>query len=812
MEAGRIQKILQNLEICSLSEEEGEIGKKLVSIDSDLDLLEREIADKKAVTASLSDIFGILCTIIAEFPPYRFETAADPVTKKRFKQSLLDMYSKSRIRAVGILLKLFEQPMFSFLGGDLEAVNRIIKSNLEPRRYMPFRIIQIGKLADILFELSLHLDNADEAYLLRRMHACKYPRFGTSGWRARWKIDCNEFTAKCVAQAVCDFVKGNNVPGFAANSIPHASGRGDKTLLIGYDSRANARRIAEWVADVATQNDIKIIFTTRDTPTPALVYWATEVIGENGMAGIVNCTASHNPPEWQGIKFSPYNGVPAQTAITDFIASRAAQLKLKRTRFPKTPRGYSQKLAPDQLINPQESYCEWLLSSRRNGVPIDTSSIRKYYSDKHIIIDEMHGASRGYFRKVMTDLGVKYSVIHGEKSQKALEKLGYASPEWPYIAPLAQEVKKRKASLGVGLDTDGDRFGIISELGNYMPANRILPLLTNYLIGQGLSGKILRTVSSSRLIDRIAGNSAVVPEFKPSPQVVPAYINHAFYITLRGNNKIFKGLSAFLEPVGIKYVIEGMLIDSDYRVSYKPGFRNTMLLGGEESSGLTSKGHLPDKDGMWGNLLVMNMIATKQTPLEDLWKQLCSTYHVAFFERLDIDAADFAKERLVSYFFKNTALNEFAGLKVLFVGGMEYDMIEIQLYDEVSKIDVYLEIRASGTEPLNRIYVEAIGKPTSTEKEVTSLVRKVQKEVLDMLEEFSVDEIKMARTPRQLASILAVTSPDQKRVYKAVADRLSSKAMKDGTKKCLARLLDYVEVRNRLTVENWLSIFSKEKV
>jgi hypothetical protein len=233
-----------------------------------------------------------------------------------------------------------------------------------------------------------------------------------------------------------------------------------------------------------------------------------------------------------------------------------------------------------------------------------------------------------------------------------------------------------------------------------------------------------------------------------------------------------------------------------------------MLLGGEESSGLTSKGHLPDKDGIWGNLLVMNMIATERAPIEILWNRLCALYGTTFFERMDVDAADAAKERLVSYFFEHETLNEFAGMEVWFIGGVEYDVVEIQLYDRASKTEVYLEIRASGTEPLNRIYVEAISKPSASETEVKSFVRKVQRRVLNLLESFSIDELKAVRTPQELASILAVTNPDSNKIRKTVEGVFSSDTMKERTIKGLRQIANYVEERNRATCKRWIDLYS----
>jgi phosphomannomutase len=784
-----------------------EILESLKTVDRKLDWIHQTIINEKTSSQSLEIIFGILCTILAEFPPYRFETNVEIGTKKPLKQLLITNFERRKEIAASLLVELFKSPRFLFLRNEIHIFEKLILSTLEPKRFMPFRVIQVGKIADRFFDYSLCFD-ADDNDFLNQIHALKYPRFGTSGWRARWGIDCDERTAKCVAQAISDFVLSNNVPEFVAQAVPDGAGRTGKVLLIGYDSRANARRVAEWVAQIASENNITVNFAKRDTPTPALIFHALEVIGENNVAGIVNCTASHNPPEWQGIKFSPYNGVPAPTAITDFVAARANQLKLRGTKFPKTPRGYALRLSDNQKFDPKKSYCNWLLSSKRSGIPLNSTAIKRYYNGKTIVIDEMHGTSRGYFRTLMNQLGVRYKVIHGEKSHKDLEKLGYASPEWPYIAPLSDAVKRYDASLGVGFDTDADRFGIIDENGMYIKPNCILPLLIDHLLRHGIQGKIVRTVPGSRLIDRITAANNIAKEYKPNNSITPSYIQHAFYTKTYGEENNFRGLSVFLEPVGIKYVIEGMLIDEYYKVSYRPNFRNSLLLGGEESSGLTTKGHLPDKDGIWGNLLVMNMIATENAPLAVLWEALCSKYGLSLFERIDIDAGDQAKERLITHLLEYKAQNLFAGFSIKFIGGVIYDVVEMQLRSESPEAEIFLEVRASGTEPINRIYTEVIMPPSKKEHDAKPILIKVQTEVLNLLEKFSIDEIQSSRTPQELSSLLAVTNPDRTKIREAVDHMFLSESMKAETLKCLSQKIEYLERRNRNTACEWLNIYS----
>jgi hypothetical protein len=328
----------------------------------------------------------------------------------------------------------------------------------------------------------------------------------------------------------------------------------------------------------------------------------------------------------------------------------------------------------------------------------------------------------------------------------------------------------------------------------------VLPVLTDHLLNQGYKGKVLVTVTGSRLIDAVAAAHELPQRLKPDPDVIPAYIAHSSYEVRQGDESAFRGLAVFVVPVGIKYVIEGMLVDNAYHVAYGPGFRETLLIGGEESSGLTTAGHVPDKDGIWGNLLVMQLMASEGAGVRELWRRLQAKYHASWFERTDVDASEPAKERLLNHFLLSPGLAEFAGLRVHYVGGVLYDLVEVQLSTDgplsSAKPSVFLEVRASGTEPLNRIYVEAPDEVTG---------RKVRDEVLALLDRFSVDAVLDCRTDFELTETLAVT-PRSVAVEAALKALLARSApITDAPS--LARLLrdriPHLEHRNQLVAQGW---------
>ena len=397
--------------------------------------LKDKLNQASAGSLPMPQIFGVLCTIIGESEDERCRNEAAEAFK---------IY--------------FERPEFTELSETLIQIARGAVG-----RFTPFRILQVGKIADKI-----------EAFknLLEQIHAMKYPRFGTSGLRARMGIDFDERKARVVAQAICDHIKKGNLA--------------DKPVIIGYDSRIHADEVAVWVAEVCAANGIKTILAERDTPSPALIYWAIEKIGEQNVAGVINCTPSHNPvkpEEWHGIRYSPPFGGPAPTKTTDWIGSRANQLQITGEEIPTLNLEEAKAQSKEcnyydcilQMFNPIEEYTDWLYSKLNKKV------IRSYFHDKKVVDDEMHGASRSYLRRIFDKLGIQYEVVHGEKDPY-LGELEYANPEEPYINRCKEVVSASGAALGFARDTDGDRFGVVDTGGVYFNAKKKISMLSYYKI------------------------------------------------------------------------------------------------------------------------------------------------------------------------------------------------------------------------------------------------------------------------------------------------------------------------------------------
>jgi phosphoglucomutase len=795
-----------------------------------LDLVERELScDLQWTHAELAKLSSMLLTVLAEAGQYRHETVSRVSERRKLMdEELLPKMGQLREHAVSAAKQYLCQSVFSSLKADIELeIFPLLESlgdasegsRLARDRYMPFRVIQVGNVVERLYSFHLRTTDpylvGDESApgLLREIYDRKYARFGTSGVRGRWELDFTEARAKCVVQAICDFMKASDVPAYLK-----AEDLRGKRVVIGYDSRRNARLVAEWTAQVCLANGFKVDLVNRDTPTPALVYYLTDYLAPDEVAGLINCTASHNPPEWQGIKFNPRQGFPAPTNLTDFIAARANQLQLLDESVPVTNLIQAEQSGDLRGFDPIVNYCDWVLDSGNGNqrIQVDPERIRRHFQNGLVVVDEMHGASRGYLTRLLGEIGVRHTVIHAERDPN-LPGLDYANPEEPFINTLKAKVQELdSAMLGLGMDTDADRFGVVDSDGTYYRPNQVLPMLVRYLgIDRQLTGRVIATQTGSPLLEKLTGMIPGNDQNQPEPDVVPAFVDHPFFQRRVGEREDRVYQYTFMVPVGIKYIEEQRRTDRQYKF-YKElprGWRDTILIGGEESSGLTTRGHVTDKDGIWANLLIMDMVAYYGKPLSQIWKDTTEVAGWISFGgreldanpsntgRADVDAVLEAKEGLINDFldrFEGKMPGEatLEGLQIIYVGGIRYDFVEIQLRDVQGDDQHYLRLRASGTEPINRIYVE------SSDPDVA---RRLMQTALARLTELSAIEIRKAHSEWRLADILSATQPSSTLVktVKSVVDSHSDWSCQSVTSK-LERILPTVERRNQHAIRGWI--------
>jgi phosphomannomutase len=830
-----------------------------------LDVIERELTlDLQWPHAESAKLFSMLLTILAEAGQYRHETYSGDADRRRLIDTeLLPQMGELREHTVSVAKRYLRQPVFSSLETDikleifplLESMGDTSGKNSKfaRDRYMPFRVIQVGNVAERLYSFRVRtadprLLGGEGTYgLLREIYDRKYARFGTSGVRGRWGLDFTEVRAKRVVQAICDFLKDSDVPAHVG-----AEDLLGKRIVIGYDSRRNARLVAEWAAQVCLANGFKVDFATRDLPTPALVYYLTDYLDPDQVAGLINCTASHNPPEWQGTKFNPRHGYPAPTSLTDFIAARANQLQLLDECAPVADLSRAEERGDVRGFDPIVNYTNWVLDNGKGNqrILIDPDRIRNHFRDGLVVVDEMHGSSRGFLTRLLGEIGVRYKVIHAERDPN-LPGLDYANPEEPFIGTLEATVRELDdAVLGLGMDTDADRFGVVDGDGIYYRPNQVLPMLVRYLgIDRELTGRVIATQTGSPLIEKLAEKRAEklakklaeelaekragglpenlveelaekrakeIEQNHPELNVVPAFVSHPFYHRRVGDRKERVYKYTFMVPVGIKYIEEQRRTDRGYRF-YKElpeNWRDIILIGGEESSGLTTRGHVTDKDGVWANLLIMDMIAYYGKPMSQIWEDTVAVAGWKSFGgreldaepsntgRADVDAVLEAKEALINDFldrFEGQAPGEgtFAGLPVIYAGGIRYDFVELQLRDAQGGTQHYLRVRASGTEPINRIYVE------SSDPEIA---RRLMETALGRLEELSAAEIQKAHSEWRLAEILSTTrlSDSLTQVTRSAVAAHKDWSMQ-GLISRLERMLPTVERRNQRAIGDWIA-------
>ena len=372
--------------------------------------------------------------------------------------------------------------------------------------------------------------------------------FGTSGWRG---ILCEDFTfdnVKTVTQAIADHLCAN--------------GEKDKGVIVGTDTRFMGDRFTRESAAVLTGSGIKTLLCSRDVPTPVIAF---EII-RRGLAGGINFTASHNPPEYNGIKFSSSSGGPALPETTADIELRANAI-LGTSGYNSMELEDARRDGLLEEIDPRETY----LAALEEKVDFDAIT-----SLGTIALNPLFGTARGYLDAPLRSRGMNLKVINDHRDPY----FGGFPPEpaEKNIQDFIALVKGDPAvKLGLATDGDADRFGILDCDGTYIEPNYIVALLLDYLIRyRKLTGGVARSVATSHLIDAVAKKH---------------------------------GIPVYETPVGFKYI--GELITQD-----------KIIIGGEESAGLSIKGHVPEKDGILACFLVAEMVAREGKSVTELLERL----------------------------------------------------------------------------------------------------------------------------------------------------------------------------------------------
>jgi phosphoglucomutase len=449
-------------------------------------------------------------------------------------------------------------------------------------------------------------------------------RFGTSGWRA---IIADEFTfanVRRVTRAICRHLR----EGGAAEGA---------TLIVGYDTRFMGEKFAEICVEELSAEGFAALVCDRPTPTPTI----SHAIRDRGAVGAINFTASHNPPEYNGMKFSTADGAPALPEVTKRVEAFIVEDAGAET----AARGAGGAVKAESY-DPRPTYIADLESKVRFDL-IARAGGRYAY-------DPLWGTGRGYLDFALRKHGLEVETIHDWRDVL----FGGRSPEpdSEHLDELREVMRRNGCVLGLATDGDGDRFGVLDADGTFITPNNLIPLIFDYLAeSRGWTTGVARSVATSNLVDRVAAA---------------------------------RDLPLYETPVGFKFI--GELIIQD-----------RITLGGEESAGMSIRGHYPEKDGIIACLLAAEAVAARGASLteqlEALYARVGRLEGARIGVRLTPDIVRELPERLAREpesigGRRVERVNRTDGVKFIFADGS------------------WLLMRPSGTEPLVRIYAESESK------------------------------------------------------------------------------------------------------
>ncbi len=449
-------------------------------------------------------------------------------------------------------------------------------------------------------------------------------KFGTDGWRGIIADDFTFANVRIAAAAIAHYVL--------------AEEDAAKGVCIGWDTRFGSQNFARIVAEVLSSAGIPVSLADGVTPTPALSY----AVRTRGAAGGVMITSSHNPAEWNGVKYKASYGGSGSPAIISKIET-----------FLDKPLDLAATPGNITLVDFNPDYIAAIEKF------VDLPAIKA--SGYRFLIDTLYGAGAGVVAGIFDRAGIQYVAMRAENNP-AFPGIN-PEPILPHIAETQKRVVEEHCDAGLVTDGDADRIGAVDEHGNVVDAHKIFAILLKWLLERkGWPGDVTRAFNTTKMLDRI---------------------------TAKHGRKLYE------HGIGFKYVCDLML-------------EKDILIGGEESGGVGISRHLPERDGMLNSLLVANVMADEKKTLGQLVAALQEEFGEHQYGRIDMHIVDALKQSAIRRALAGVA--DFAGMKVLSVetlDGVKFYLDNPEGHGKKNAAETWLLLRASGTEPLLRVYCES---------------------------------------------------------------------------------------------------------
>ncbi len=447
-------------------------------------------------------------------------------------------------------------------------------------------------------------------------------RFGTDGWRGVIADDFTFDNVRRVAGAISSYI------------LNHEDSK--RGVIVGYDTRFASQNAARIAGGVLAAAGIPVKLANDYTPTPAISY----AVKTQGAAGGVVITSSHNPWNWNGVKFKAKFGGSATPAIMKIIEDQL--------RAGAMPNGRS---APVEEVDLKPPYIEAICKFADLGL-ISKAKFK-------FAIDSMHGSGRGVLAKIFNDRGIEFVAIRQDLNP--LFPGINPEPIEPHVSMLQKTVVEQGCHAGLATDGDADRIGAVAEDGSFVDSHKIFCILLRWLLERRKwPGEVVRAFNTTRMLDRIA-------------------------------TKYGRKLNEC--SIGFKHIADLMM-------------EREILIGGEESGGIGYSRYLPERDGVLNSLLLANVMAEEGKPLGQLVADLQREFGAHYYGRLDLHIPEEVKQAAISRA-RHDGTVKLGNYRVVRKEGMDGIKFFLDAPTNGNGADPWILFRASGTEPLLRVYTEA---------------------------------------------------------------------------------------------------------